>query len=98
MKDREYTIHCPRCWTIISDQTIKVSFDVPEEEIKKVLKGSHGGSAEPHIDIPRYIRLVQAGKLKLDGLITREFRLDKINEGVEAVRGGEPGRVLVVMG
>ena len=32
---------------------------------KKVLTGSHGGNAEPHIDIPRYVRLVQVGKLEL---------------------------------
>jgi S-(hydroxymethyl)glutathione dehydrogenase/alcohol dehydrogenase len=64
---------------------------------KKVLTGSHGGSAEPHIDIPRYIRLYNAGKLKLDDLITHEFSLDQINEAIEVVRSGEAGRVLLVM-
>lgn len=65
---------------------------------KKVLTGSHGGSAEPQIDIPRYIRLYNAGKMKLDGLITQEFSLDKINEAIEVVRSGEAGRVLLVIG
>jgi len=64
---------------------------------KKVLTGSHGGSAEPHLEIPRYIQLYKAGKLKLDGLITHKFTLDQINEAIEAVRSGEVGRVLVVM-
>jgi S-(hydroxymethyl)glutathione dehydrogenase / alcohol dehydrogenase len=63
----------------------------------KILKGSHGGNALPHVDIPRYIRLVEAGKLKLDGLITHEFKLDEINEAIQAVRSGEAGRVLVSM-
>ena len=63
----------------------------------KVLKGSHGGDAVPHVDIPRYIRLVEAGKLKLDGLITHEFKLDNINEAIQLVRSGDAGRVLVVM-
>ena len=63
----------------------------------KVLKGSHGGDAVPHVDIPRYIRLVEAGKLKLDGLITHEFKLDDINEAIQLVRSGGAGRVLVVM-
>lgn len=64
---------------------------------EKVLKGSHGGSAEPHIDIPRYVRLVQAGKLKLEGLITHEFKLDEINKAIHVVKSGEAGRVIVSM-
>ena len=63
----------------------------------KILKGSHGGSCVPHIDIPRYIRLVEAGKLKLDGLITHEFKLDDINEAIQLLKSGEAGRVLVSM-
>ena len=64
---------------------------------KKVLKGSHGGNAEPHIEIPAYIRLCQAGKMTLDGLITHEFSLDQINEAIQLVRSGEAGRCLVAM-
>ena len=64
---------------------------------KKVLTGSHGGSAEPHVDIPRYIRLMQAGKLSLAGLVTHEFKLDQINDAIALVRSGDAGRVLVTM-
>jgi len=64
---------------------------------KKVLTGSHGGSAEPHLDIPRYVRLIQAGKLTLEGLITHEFKLDDINEAIRVVRSGDAGRVLLSM-
>ncbi len=64
---------------------------------KKVLRGSHGGDAEPHLEIPRYARLMKTGKLKLDGLITHEFKLAQINEAIDVVRGGEAGRVIVAM-
>jgi S-(hydroxymethyl)glutathione dehydrogenase/alcohol dehydrogenase len=64
---------------------------------KKVLTGSHGGSAEPHVDIPRYLRLMRAGKMTLDGLVTHEFPLDRVNEAIETVRRGEAGRVLLKM-
>ena len=64
---------------------------------KKVLTGSHGGSAEPHIEIPRLINLWRAGKLRLDGLITREFSLNEINEAIETVRSGDVGRVVIRM-
>ena len=63
----------------------------------KVLKGSHGGGSRPHIDIPRYIRLYRAGKLKLDGIITHEFSLDQVNEAIETIRSGEAGRCLITM-
>lgn len=65
---------------------------------KKVLKGSEGGSCQPHLDIPRYIRLVNQGKLSLNGLITHEFALEKINDALAVVRSGEAGRVIVSMG
>jgi len=61
----------------------------------KILKGSEGGRCLPHIDIPRYARLVRAGKMKLDGLITHEFSLDQINQALDLVRRGEAGRVLI---
>ena len=64
---------------------------------KKVLTGSHGGSIEPHIEIPRYIRLYYTGKLKLDGLITHEFSLSQINEAIEVLRSGESGRCVISM-
>ena len=65
---------------------------------KKVLKGSHGGSAVPDVEIPRLVRLIDQGKMKLDGLFTHEFSLDDINEALRTFRSGEAGRVLINMG
>jgi len=64
---------------------------------KKVLTGSHGGSAVPHIDIPRYIRLIKSGKLKLDGLITHEFPLNEINRAIDLLKSGKSGRIIISM-
>ena len=64
---------------------------------KKVLTGSEGGSCLPHIDIPRFIKLIRAGKASLDGLITHEFNLDQINDAIDLVKSGEAGRVIVKM-
>ena len=50
-----------------------------------------------HVDIPRYLALYRRGKLNLDGLITHRFPLDKINEALDVVRGGEAGRVMLTM-
>ncbi len=61
----------------------------------KILTGSHGGSAEPHNDIPRYIKLIQSKKMSLEGLITHEFPLEGINEALELFRSGVAGRILI---
>ena len=62
---------------------------------KKVLKGSHGGSSVPDIEIPRFIRLMEQGKMKLNGLFTHTFPLSQVNEAIQALRMGEAGRVLL---
>jgi len=61
----------------------------------KILKGSHGGDVNPGLEIPRLIRLVQSQRLKLSGIFTHKFSLDKINEAITFLRSGEAGRVLV---
>jgi S-(hydroxymethyl)glutathione dehydrogenase/alcohol dehydrogenase len=61
----------------------------------KVLTGSHGGDAIPDLEIPRYIRLMDANKMTLDGLITNEFSLEEINEALDLFRSGEAGRILI---
>ena len=64
---------------------------------KKILKGSHGGSIDPHLEIPRLIDLWRAGKLELDGLITHRFTLDKINEAIDIFTSGQAGRCIIAM-
>ncbi len=63
----------------------------------KVLTGSHGGDALPDLEIPRYMRLMEADKLTLDGLITHEFGLEEINEALDFFRSGEAGRIVIKM-
>jgi S-(hydroxymethyl)glutathione dehydrogenase/alcohol dehydrogenase len=87
-KGKTILVGVPRKGDNISIYSLPLHFN-------KILRGSEGGDAEPHNDIPRYVRLVQAGKFKLDGLITHEFPLEKINEAIGLVRSGEAGRVIV---
>jgi S-(hydroxymethyl)glutathione dehydrogenase/alcohol dehydrogenase len=73
----------------------KVTIHTLPIHFKKVLTGSHGGDAVPHVDIPRILRLNKAGRLSFDGLITHEFSLDQINTALDMIRGGSAGRVLL---
>ena len=52
--------------------------------------------SRPHHQIPRYIKLANAGKLKLKELITDSASLDDINTVVEKMRNGElTGRCII---
>ena len=52
--------------------------------------------SRPAHQIPRYIKLANAGKLKLKELITESASLDDINKVVEKMRNGElTGRCII---
>jgi S-(hydroxymethyl)glutathione dehydrogenase/alcohol dehydrogenase len=63
----------------------------------KVLTGCEGGSTDPTVDIPRYLRLYERGKLKLDRLITHRLPFAEINTALDKVRAGEVGRCVLSM-
>lgn len=63
----------------------------------KRLSGSHGGETNPNEDIPRYLKMLDAGKLQLTPLITNEFSLEQINKAITMMRTGEmAGRCCIV--
>lgn len=64
----------------------------------KTISGSHGGETIPHEDIPRYQKLLDAGRIQLKPLITDHFSLDEINTAIQKMRAGEiAGRCLIKM-
>lgn len=77
---------------------------VPREKVEiytlplhfeKVLKGSEGGHSQPARDIPRLVRLAEAGKIGYDGIVTDEFPLERINQAIDLMRSGRSGRILL---
>ena len=66
---------------------------LPREE--KVVTGSFYGSCRPHVDMPLVVDLYMEGRLDLDALVTRTFRLDEINEGFAAMNAGEVARGVI---
>ena len=63
---------------------------------EKRLVGSHGGESRPDIDIPRYVRLVQDGRLSLAGVVGRRYGLDEINAAIDDMTSGRlAGRAIV---
>jgi S-(hydroxymethyl)glutathione dehydrogenase/alcohol dehydrogenase len=63
---------------------------------EKQVMGSLFGSANIRKDIPRLFELYLQGQLDLDGLITRTYTLDQVNEGYQAMRNGENIRGVIL--
>ena len=56
--------------------------------MQKTIKGSLFGMCNPPADILRQLDLYRAGKLRLDEMITRRYRLDEINTAVDDLLEG----------
>jgi NDMA-dependent alcohol dehydrogenase len=65
---------------------------------EKSLKGSIYGSTRHFGDIPRLIGLYQRGRLPIDRLLGRRYRLSEINDAYRALLNGEFARAVIVPG
>ena len=62
----------------------------------KIYRGTYGGSANPERDFPMYVKWFKEGKLPLDRLVSRRFKLEEINAACEALERGEIlGRAII---
>ena len=62
---------------------------------EKIVMGSYYGTAHTARDFPLILDLYMAGKLDLDALVSRTYRLDEINVAFEAMLNGEVARGVV---
>ncbi|MDA3628428.1 NDMA-dependent alcohol dehydrogenase [Saccharopolyspora oryzae] len=63
---------------------------------EKTIKGTLFGSSNPQYDIVRLLRLYDAGRLKLDELITTRYTLEQVNQGYQDLRDGKNIRGVIV--
>jgi NDMA-dependent alcohol dehydrogenase len=80
----------------------------PQEDVKlslfemtlfnKQLLGTVFGSGSPRAAIPELLKLYQNGKLKLDELITKKYKLEQINDGYQDMRDGKNIRGVIDFG
>jgi S-(hydroxymethyl)glutathione dehydrogenase/alcohol dehydrogenase len=73
----------------------KVEISTLPLHFEKVLKGSEGGQCQPARDIPRLLRLAEAGRIDFEGIVTDEFPLYRINDALDLMRSGKSGRILL---
>jgi Zn-dependent alcohol dehydrogenase len=63
---------------------------------ERMLTSSSMGTTRLSVDVPKLVALYQAGRLKLDELITARYPLEEINKAIESVERGEALRNVIV--
>ncbi len=63
--------------------------------LQKDLQGAIFGGANPRAEIPALLSLYQEGQLKLDGLVTKTYALEDINQGYQDMRDGKNIRGMI---
>jgi len=63
----------------------------------KSIKASQGGKTNPAEDIPRYVKMHDAGLLDVDKIVTHTFTLEQVNEAFDLLQTGTAGRIMVKM-
>jgi S-(hydroxymethyl)glutathione dehydrogenase/alcohol dehydrogenase len=64
--------------------------------MEKQVVGSLFGSGNPRADIPKLLGLYREGQLDLDGLVTKTYTLDTVNDGYDDMRAGKNIRGVMV--
>ena len=60
------------------------------------IQGAIFGACNPLHDVPRLLSLYRSGKLKLDELITRTYKLEDVNQGYQDMLDGKNIRGVIV--
>ncbi|HEY7136931.1 MAG TPA: Zn-dependent alcohol dehydrogenase [Acidimicrobiia bacterium] len=63
---------------------------------EKQLLGCVYGSAQVRRDFPRFVSLVETGRLDLNAMVSRRIKIDEINDAFRAMQAGEVIRSVIV--
>ena len=63
---------------------------------ERTISGTFYGSVRPDLDFPILVDHYMNKRLNIDGLISRTYKLDEINDGFKRMMGGEVARGVVV--
>ncbi len=75
------------------------NIQIPSFELtlfEKRIQGALFGGGNPFEDIPLMLQLYRSGRLKLDELITSQYRLDEVNQGYQDLLDGKNVRGVMV--
>ncbi len=61
----------------------------------KQIRGSWGGACQPDIDLPKFFKLYEEGKLPLEKLLGTRYKLDEINQALDDLENRKVTRPLI---
>jgi S-(hydroxymethyl)glutathione dehydrogenase/alcohol dehydrogenase len=61
----------------------------------KSLLGTWGGDSQPDRDVPRFARLLAAGRIAVKPLLSKPYRLADIDTALDDLEAGRVGRPLI---
>lgn len=73
----------------------KIRLDPHDLISGKRIVGSWGGSSNPDQDTPKFARLYREGNLPLERLLSKRYRLEEINQALDALGTGDMIRGLI---
>ena len=62
---------------------------------EKILKGCFYGSAQVRRDFPRFVELVETGRLDIGAMVSSRINLEQVNEAFAAMQAGEVIRSVI---
>jgi len=75
----------------------EVSFPLLQLMVEeKAVLGSNFGTTQILRDLPRLIALAESGRLDIGAMVTREIRLDEVNDAFDAMDAGEVIRSVII--
>lgn len=90
--EKAYALTSPqgRCVIIgVMHHEQKLSLNTLPLHFGKKLFGSHGGCSKPARDIPRQLRMMEAGLFNPAGFVSHRFSLEEVNEAIAKMQSGE---------
>ena len=63
----------------------------------KNIKGSWGGGTKPDKDIPKFSNLFFKNKVSFKEIVSKKYKLNKINDAIEDLREGKVIRPLIAI-
>jgi S-(hydroxymethyl)glutathione dehydrogenase/alcohol dehydrogenase len=73
----------------------KVSLNTLSLHFGRTLTGSEGGQSQPHLDIPRYLKMMDDGVFHLDDFVSHRCKLEEVNHAISRMRSGESVHTLI---
>jgi S-(hydroxymethyl)glutathione dehydrogenase/alcohol dehydrogenase len=67
----------------------KASINTLPLHLGRKIIGSEGGQSQPHLDIPRYLDMIDAGAFGLDDFVSHRSNLENLNQAILRMREGD---------